>query len=298
MPRTKQATIRRGTPAPVPEHLAAASARPFVKWAGGKRAILPQLAPLLPHPGRFTRYLEPFVGSGAVFFLAILPLGPREAILLDGNPDLIDTYRAIQTDVEAVIGALAAHARRHDPAHYYAVRAARPRTLVTRAARLIYLNKTCFNGLYRVNSRGQFNVPIGDRRNTGILDADNLRAVSRALRGVRVETADFRAIAGLAGPGDFVYLDPPYDPASETALFTSYTRHSFTREDQEDLAELYRLLDRRGCRLMLSNSDTPLVRSLYRGFALHPVAAPRMINARGDRRGPVPELAVLNYEPG
>jgi len=273
--------------------------RPFLKWAGGKTQLLPQFERLYPSPESFSRYLEPFVGSAAVYLHVRRLFAPREVVLADGNEDLINVYRAVQDDVEGVIRRLARHRSAHSEAHYYQTRARKPAALSapTRAARTIYLNKTCFNGLYRVNSRGEFNVPMGRYRNPSILDAENLRAAALALDGVELRIAHFRETLEYARRGDFVYFDPPYQPLTRTSAFTAYTRDTFTPADQEELAQIFRRLSERGCRVMLSNSDSPLIHRLYQGFDLRRVDARRAINSKGDRRGRISELVVLNYEP-
>jgi len=281
-------------------------AKPFIKWAGGKTQLLDQFEPLYPPASSIKRYIEPFVGSGAVYFHVREILGLDTCILADGNADLINVYRVIQQDVAGLVRALARHRRAHSEEHYYKVRAQSPGALtdVSRAARLIYLNKTCFNGLYRVNSRGEFNVPMGRYVNPRILDEPNLRAVGAALRKVTLKVAHFREILSDARRGDFVYLDPPYHPISKTSSFTSYAvngdRSTFGGEDQAELAEIYRKLAAKGCLVMLSNSDTAFVRRLYRdqpGVAIRTVSARRSINSRSDRRGRIREIVVLNYEP-
>jgi DNA adenine methylase len=271
--------------------------RPFLKWAGGKTQLLSQFRAL--YPGTFTRYREPFIGSGAVFFQVQGLFGLKEAILADGNEDLINVYRVIQGKVEPLIRLLGKHRHRHGKEHYYHVRAMDPSSMtqLARAARLIYLNKTCFNGLYRVNSRGAFNVPMGRYTDPPILDAPNLRCVSEALRGVALRSGHFRDVLNFCHQGDFIYLDPPYHPISATSYFTAYTDGSFTSEDQAELSEVFRELSKRGCLLMLSNSDTPLIHRLYRGFKIRKVAARRNINSKAEKRGHVSELVVLNYDP-
>jgi len=281
---------------------AAGSPRPFIKWAGGKTQLLGQFEPLYP-PGRIRRYIEPFVGSGAVFFHVRQILKPAEFILADGNEELINAYRAVRDDLEKVIRLLAAHKAAHSKDHYYRVRGQIPGRLSdsARAARLIYLNKTCFNGLYRVNSRGGFNVPMGRYTDPPILDADNLRAVRAALRGVTLRAAHFRDTLDTARRGDFIYFDPPYLPLSRTSSFTSYAvnagRCAFGEPDQEELAAVYAALARRGCRVMLSNSDAPFIHRLYRDFDVREVRARRSINSKSDRRGRISEIVVLNYAP-
>jgi DNA adenine methylase len=271
--------------------------RPFVKWAGGKSQLLGQFQALYPKQGSFGRYLEPFLGSGAVFFHVAGLLQPSRALLCDTSAELIDTFLAVRDEVDGLIESLREHQKQHCESYYYEVRTQIPQTRAARAARLIYLNKTGFNGLYRVNSRGIFNVPFGHRVNPTILNEPLLRAASVALARTELHSRDFRTLSKVARKGDFIYLDPPYQPLSKTASFTSYTRGSFGENDQRDLANLYAELDRRGCLLMLSNSDTPLVRELYADFRVRCVSARRMINSDGKKRGPVSEVVVLNYSP-
>lgn len=275
-------------------------ASPFLKWAGGKGQLLAQFEALYPAAKDVTRYLEPFVGAGAVFFDVRTVLAPRKVFLSDTNAELINVWRCLQEDAEAVIAKLEHHKAHHSHDHYYEVRAQDAESLspAARAARLIYMNRTCFNGLYRVNSKGRFNVPLGRYKNPRIVDAENLRAVSEALRGATIRVAHFRETLKVARAGDFVYFDPPYDPLSQTASFTSYTEGSFGPKDQEELADVFGKLARLGCRVMLSNSNTPFIRKLYRGFDVRTdVMARRSINSRADKRGLVSEVVVLSYEP-
>jgi len=290
-----------------------ASPRPFVKWAGGKTQLLDQFELLYPPASQVQRYIEPFVGSGAVFFQVRELLQPKETILADGNEELINAYRVVQNDVADLIKALAKHKKGHSQDHYYRVRGQSPKRLdeVARAARLIYLNKTCFNGLYRVNSRGEFNVPMGRYKDPPILDERNLRAVSKALAGVKLWVSSFRKTAKHARAGDFIYFDPPYHPISETSYFTAYAvngnRSHFSEEDQVDLAKVYRDLAAHGCLVMLSNSDAEFIRKLYvpkssrthsaHGIRIRKVFARRNINSRAERRGRIREIVVLNYHP-
>ena len=263
-------------------------ATPFLKWAGGKTALLPEL---LKHvPPRPRRYHEPFVGGGALFFA----VRPRRAFLSDSNVELVHCYRQVRDDVYSVLDALARHV--YERAHFEAVRALEPLHLMSaeRAARFIYLNKTCFNGLWRVNRSGRFNVPFGRYKNPRFADPSSLITASHALRGVELLCAPFEASLAKAAPGDFVYLDPPYDPLSETASFTSYTREAFGWDDQKRLAAACAALDRRGVRFLLSNSVTPRIRELYRPFEQRLVRAPRHINCKGGARGRVDELLVFN----
>lgn len=270
----------------LPEERAAAA--PFLKWVGGKTALLPEL---LKHvPARIRRYHEPFVGGGALFFA----VRPRRARLSDDNGELIHCYRQVRDDVYRVLDALARHV--YERTHFEAIRALDPQRLdpAERAARLIYLNKTCFNGLWRVNRAGRFNVPFGRYKNPRFADPASLITASQALRGVEIEHAPFEEAIARAAPGDFVYLDPPYDPVSPTAGFASYTATGFGWEDQKRLARACIALNRRGVRFLLSNSATDRVRELYSGFEQRLVRAPRFINSRAEGRGAVDELLVFN----
>lgn len=274
--------------------------RPFLKWAGGKTQLLEQFVGLYPPAGSFKRYIEPFVGSGAVFFHISSLLLAESALLADSNEELINVYCAVRDDVEGLIRRLRRHKAYHSKEHFYSVRAQQRGRLdpTARAARLIYLNKTCFNGLYRVNSRGEFNVPMGSYADPPILDEENLRQASLALRRVKLRMGHFTKVLSTATAGDFVYLDPPYHPVSNTSYFTSYTRGSFRIEDQRELARVFRELDRKGCALMLSNSDTPFIKELYEGCGYQfLVSARRNINSKADKRGHITELVVMNYKP-
>jgi DNA adenine methylase len=270
--------------------------RPFIKWAGGKTQMLDQYAAL--YPQNFTTYHEPFVGSAAVYFhLRGLRLPIRRAWLTDSNDELMNAFRAVRDDVDGLIAKLNRHKRLHSEEHYYAVRAADPRKLspTSRAARFIYLNKTCYNGLYRVNRKGQFNVPMGRYKNPGIFDADDLRWASQLLRPTKIETAHFSSVLKRAKPGDFVYFDPPYYPLSKTSNFTSYTEFPFGDWEHGELARVFRELDRMECKVMLSNSWTPFVQDLYRGYNIVEVKGSRHINSKPDRRGKISEMVVTNY---
>jgi DNA adenine methylase len=269
-------------------------ARPFLKWAGGKRQLLPQLAQLYPRRGTVKRYVEPFLGGGAVYFHFKAMVEPRSALLWDNNRELVETFQAVQQNVDEVIALLTEYKRKHSKEFFLSMREKMPRSLTAKAARVIYLNKTCFNGLYRVNSRGIFNVPFGRYKDPGIFDEAVLRNASRELACATIDACDFRLFQLKAKKGDFVYFDPPYHPRSKTSDFTGYTRDSFGEKDQHDLARLFAALDKKGCLVMLSNSDTPLVRELYKKFEIRDVSARRSINARGDRRGHIGEVVVVN----
>ena len=264
-------------------------ARPVVKWAGGKSRLLSQLAPLL--PTRMGRYHEPFLGGGALFF-HLQPLG---AVVSDLNEDLVNLYHCIRDDVESLIADLERHPYEKD--YYYAMRALDPSSLssVARASRMLYLNRTCFNGLYRVNRRGGFNVPFGRYSNPRICNEDRLKAVSLVLADADIRHGSYAQAVEEARAGDFVYFDPPYQPLTSTANFTSYTASDFGEQDQAELAETFARLDRRGVRCMLSNSYTPLICELYADFRIDTVLAPRAISRTVEGRAPVLEVVVRNY---
>lgn len=276
--------------------LTAPDPHPFVKWAGGKAALLSQIVSRIPRDRTFDRYLEPFVGAGALFFWMRRSFPGLECLIADSNEELINAYRSIRDDVHRVLVKLETHQSLHSEEHYYTVRRASPREPAERAARFIYLNRTCYNGLYRVNRRGAFNVPIGRYERPRIVDRENLLAVATALRGVAVEAADFEAVTESAGPGDLVYLDPPYDPLSDTSLFTSYTAGGFGKDEQRRLARVFEKLSRRGAFAILSNSSSDFVRGLYEGLDPRPridvVSMPRAISSKATARGPVPELLI------
>jgi DNA adenine methylase len=282
------------------------TARPFLKWAGGKGQLLPELSRRLPE--HFARYHEPFVGGGAFFFYLWnnrrLPAG---ALLSDFNPELIDCYRAVRDHVEDLIELLQEHkAHTGDKAYFYAIRfwdrqpdfAQRP--LVERAARTIFLNRTCYNGLYRLNNKQQFNAPFGYYKNPLVVDPDNMREVSHALQDVDLQQADFGIVLERADKGDLVYFDPPYYPLSQTASFTSYTHRGFGEAEQRRLADVFGALIERGCYVMISNSSTEFTNELYSAVGngsvnKEIVKASRKINCDGRKRGFVDELIVSNY---
>jgi len=283
-------------------HVQAPTPKPIVKWAGGKSRLLPELRARL--PGSIRTYAEPFAGGAALFFaLAGEKLANRRdgrtyerAILADRNEDLVACYRAVRDEVDDLIDELGRY--RYDADLFYETRELDPTGMsdVERGARLIFLNRTCFNGLWRVNASGKFNVPFGRHTNPRILDVAGLRAASRALEGVELEVSDFLAIVRHLGKGDFVYFDPPYVPVSETADFTSYASGGFGRRDQERLASEFAALRDRGALAMLSNADTDETRELYADFAVYVVRAPRFINSDPTKRGDTNELLVLSWE--
>jgi DNA adenine methylase len=273
-----------------------AVATPFVKFAGGKRQLLPVLMPLfVSRP--FQRYHEPFVGGGAAFF-AIRSTFRGPAYLSDTNEDLLDAYRAVRDDLSMLGKLLEAHQSSHSELHYYEVRK-HPKLydhdVASRAARMVYLNRACFNGLYRVNSKGEFNVPFGKHEKV-VFDWENLRACSTALKNTDVRVEDFRQSALRVKAGDLWYADPPYVPVSKTSNFVGYGKDGFGESDQEDLAEVFCHLDSIGARLVLSNADCKPVRDLYQGFNIQSVSARRSVNSKSNGRGPVGEVIVTNFE--
>ena len=276
------------------------SPRPFVKWAGGKGQLLGNLEQYFPRS--FEMYYEPFLGGGAVFFHMVGMRSRFSAILSDINEELITTYVVIKEQVEDLINRLKGHSKDYSvnpEKYYYEVRETEPSADIEKAARLIFLNKTCFNGLYRVNGKGKFNVPFGRYKNPKICDEGNLRSVSSALRWSKAKLlpGDYREATKEAKKGDFVYFDPPYHPLSSTASFTSYTRYGFSIEEQENLSEWFEELHKRGCRILLSNSNTPEILSLYdkKSFHLKVVPALRAINCKGNLRKGHTELIIRNY---
>ncbi len=261
--------------------------RPFLKWAGGKRQLLDVLREHFPE--RFNRFHEPFVGGGAVFF----GLLPERAVLADNNRELINCYVVIRDRVEELIAALEQHV--YDRDHYYRVRDLDPDDLlpVAAAARTIYLNRAGFNGLYRVNSRGRFNVPFGRYSNPRICNAENLRACSRALAGATLLQESFENVLDRAQPGDLVYLDPPYIPLESKQSFTAYQKRGFGMDNQEKLADVFDALAGRGAHVVLSNSDVPWVHERYAAHEIHRINAWRHINRNASERGPVGEVVVV-----
>jgi DNA adenine methylase len=272
--------------------------RPILKWAGGKSRLVPLILSRL--PAHIATYYEPFVGGGAVFFALAADKRFKRAVLGDKNRDLIDVYKGVKADVDSVIALLTDYARRHDKDTYYATRDIDPDTLdlAERAARLIYLNKTVYNGLYRVNRQGRFNVPFGRYDNPKICNEPRLRAASEALRGrgVSIKVADFEALSERAEPGDAVYFDPPYVPLTKTASFTGYHSESFGAEEHRRLAEAFTSLTGRGVAAVLSNSGGKETRKLYLGarIEVEKVMVGRPINSSAGKRGAVAELVVSN----
>jgi DNA adenine methylase len=270
---------------------------PVLKWVGGKRQLLDTLMPL--RPDKFTTYCEPFVGGGALLF----DLQPNTAYVNDINNELIRVYEIIKGDVEALITALQGFKNEAD--YFYAVRnwdrdKGNYSSLsdIEKAARILYLNKTCYNGLFRVNNAGEFNSPFGNYRNPNIVNAPTLRAVSSYLNtaAVHLTSLDYAEVLQALPKGTFVYLDPPYDPVSDTAGFTGYARGGFSRDEQIRLRECCDELNRRGLKFMLSNSATDFIKEQYAAYNITIVQAKRAINSDATKRGEVNEVVVRNYE--
>ncbi|BAU11950.1 site-specific DNA-methyltransferase [Leptolyngbya sp. NIES-3755] len=272
--------------------------RPFIKWAGGKSQLISQYVSYFPK--HYQNYYEPFVGGGAIFF----HLQPERSLLIDINLELVNVYRTVRDRVEDLIDRLEHHHQQHSPDHYYQVRGQLAPNddwfykgnNVDRAARLIYLNKTCFNGLYRENSKGHFNVPIGSYKKPAIYDPEILRADSIALQSANIEPGSFDQVLQHAQSSeDFVYFDPPYYPISSTSNFTAYNRYSFSEAQQIQLRDAVRELSDRGVKVMLSNSDCPFIQELYKEFNIHTIYATRNINCNAEKRGKITEVLVTNY---
>lgn len=273
--------------------------KPFLKWAGGKRQLLPEIQKY--YPTNFNKYYEPFVGGGAVAF----DLQPSQIVINDFNEELTNVYQVIKNDSDELIKLLKLHKENDSKEYFYEIRGydrsnkINEMTDVERAARLIYLNKTCFNGLFRVNSKNQFNVPYASNKNPNIVNEDVIRADSKYFNDtdIKIETGDFTKVTEDAKNGDFIYFDPPYAPVSESVSFVSYTSGGFGVEEQTKLRDLFVDLDRRGCYVMLSNSSVDLIHELYKDYekTTHIIKANRAINSNGKKRGKVDEVLIMNY---
>ena len=268
---------------------------PFVKWAGGKRQLLPELIKRVP---KFTTYCEPFVGGGALFFY----LQPKKAIINDFNKDLINTYITIQNDVESLIQHLSTY--KNDSESYYKIRELDRTPLFHRmsatekASRLIYLNKTCYNGLFRVNSMGEFNSPFGSYKSPNIVNEPTLRAIHNYFQNADVTflSGDFEAAVKGLKKGTFVYFDPPYDPVSASSNFTGYTNLGFGKQEQRRLKEVCDELNAKGIKFLLSNSATDFILDLYKEYNIEKISAKRVINSNANNRGNVDEVLIRNYD--
>ena len=269
---------------------------PFVKWAGGKRQLLPELLRRIP---KFTTYYEPFIGGGALFF----SLQPKKAIINDFNRDLVNTYIAINDDVDELINSLSTYI--NDAEHYYKIRELdrKPEifnkmTNIEKASRLIYLNKTCYNGLFRVNSAGEFNSPFGSYKSPNIVNETTLRAINSYFKSADITfmCGDFENALKGAKKGAFVYLDPPYDPVSASSNFTGYTNLGFGKDEQIRLKNACDKLNDKGVKFLLSNSATPFIMELYANYKIEKIPAKRIINSNALLRGNVDEVLIRNYE--
>lgn len=270
--------------------------RPFLKWAGGKRQLLPTIEKCLPK--KYNTYYEPFVGGGALLFA----LQPKKAVINDSNSELINCYIVIRDSLNELISDLKRH--ENEKNYYYAIRdwdrdeKFTQKTPVERASRIIFLNKTCYNGLFRVNSQGQFNVPFGSYKNPNILDVAVLKAVSKYLNENKIQilNQDFHQAVKNAKSGDFVYFDPPYDPISDTASFTGYDLKGFDKSEQIRLKKTIDELDSKKCHILLSNAYTDFIVDLYKNYNKTKISAIRAINSNAQKRGKVDEILVKNYD--
>lgn len=263
--------------------------KPFLKWAGGKSSLLPQITPHIPSTIAGT-YYEPFLGGGSLFF----HLRPKRAVLSDVNPELINAYLQVRDNSSILIQRLYGHQKNHSQAYYYEVRGKRLENLTEseRAARFIYLNKTCFNGLHRENKKGEFNVPIGSSKTPWTVDAEGIKTASEALQNAEILHQSIKDFPIQLDAGDFVYFDPPYQSVSKTSNFTSYTKDGFKESDQVYLKNLFFSLAKDEVAIALSNSDHPLIREKYSGFEIHDIQARRNINSKGAGRSCVGEVLV------
>lgn len=270
----------------------------FIKWAGGKKQLLDQFKPFFPE--KIERYFEPFVGGGTVAFY-LLKTHPeiKKIFLSDINEELITTYRVMKNNLNELMDLLKEYKKEHNKEFYYKIRSqdVSKLTAVQIAARFIYLNKTCFNGLYRVNSKGGFNVPMGSYKDPAICPEEDLREISRFLQKDDLHAKQFHESVKAAMKGDFIYFDPPYYPLNRTSSFTKYTKEAFLEKEQEHLAKVFRELDEKGCNVMLSNSDTDFIKNLYKGYNINLVKATRMINCDATKRGKINEVVITNYKP-
>jgi DNA adenine methylase len=265
-------------------------AQPFLKWAGGKTQLLNDLIKRVPKD--FGTYYEPFIGGGALYFA----IAPQRAVIADINDDLINTYKVVRDKPEELLEALKSFKNESD--FYYEVRGRDQALLsdVERAARIIYLNRTCFNGLYRVNKSGQFNVPFANYKNPNFIQTDKILKDSKVLSNTEIYHSGFEEVLTKAKKGDFIYLDPPYVPKDVYSDFKRYNKEQFHLTDHEKLADLYNKLTERGCYVMLSNSDTPFTRELYKKWRVDTVYAKRLINKDATKRGEITEIIVTNYD--
>jgi len=276
------------------------SPKPFVKWAGGKRQLISVLSENLPKT--MGTYFEPFLGGGALLFHILSEQHDQKCSISDLNSDLVLTYTTIRDKPEELISSLKTHAKNYQKdskSYYYSIRESNPRSAIEKTSRLLFLNRTCFNGLYRVNSKGKFNVPLGKYTNPNIVNEDNIRSVSHVLQSkkISINCRDFESVLENSKKGDLVYFDPPYQPVSDTSNFTSYTHKSFTIKDLKRLAKLCFDLDSKECKVMLSNSDSPEVEDMFREkqWKIQKIEANRSINSNSKKRTGHYELLIKNY---
>jgi DNA adenine methylase len=270
------------------------SEKPFVKWVGGKTQLLPALASALPE---FSNYHEPFVGGGALFF-RLSKLGLlKDAYLYDSNEELLNLYEVVKNSPIELFNELQKDKYANEEDSFYRMRGSSPERPLERAARFVYLNRTAFNGLYRVNSQGKFNVPFGRYKKLSIPSKCLFMKDSAVLASATMVKGDFANVLDYAKAGDLVYFDPPYQPVSDTANFTSYTTNGFSEKDQVRLFKVFQKLDKLGCHVMLSNSGTELISSLYSDYYIEEVLANRAINCKADGRGKIKEFVVRNWKP-
>lgn len=275
-------------------------ARPFLKWVGGKGRLVPQLAQYFPE--KYDEYYEPFVGGGAVYF----SLNSKISHINDLNKVLIGLYKIIRDEPDSLIAELTIlqseylNCKSLDKKKEYFLKKRNlfnsiETVTLEKTALLIFLNKTCFNGMYRENSKGEFNIPFGKHETPTICDVSNILNVSKTLRHTSITSKSYEKAVAKAKVGDFVYFDPPYHPINATSSFTSYHADGFNEEDQKKLCELFGELAKRGCKVMLSNSDTPLINEIYKKYNIHKIYAARNINANGEKRGKITEVVITNY---
>ena len=273
--------------------------KPFVKWAGGKRQLIPILGKHFPK--NHGTYFEPFLGGGAVLFHLLSENPNQKCSVSDLNSDLVLSYITIRDKVEELISSLKKHSKNYfadKSSYYYSIREKEPKDQIAKTSRLIFLNRTCFNGLYRVNSKGKFNVPLGRYSNPNIVNEDNLRAISRVLQSkkISIKCQDFSSVLDDVKKDDFVYFDPPYQPVSKTANFTSYTNRDFNLDDLKRLSEVCYGLDSKGCKVVLSNSNTEDVKSFFdKSWKVKEIEVNRAINSDAKKRTGHSELVIKNF---
>jgi len=272
--------------------------QPFIKWVGGKRALLEQILPLLPK--KFNNYYEPFIGGGAVFFELYSNglLKDRKIVISDINHDLINTYNVVKNNPYELISNLENYKEQHSKEFYYKTRELDRKenynnlSNLEKATRFIYLNKTCFNGLYRVNKKGYFNTPIGSYKNPNIADRNIILNASEALQNVEILQQSFKEVVNMANKDDLVYFDPPYYPLNTTSNFTSYDSNCFLEDEQFELFEVFDRLADNGIKIVESNSDTDFIKKLYKKYDINIVNANRFINSKGNGRGKITEVLI------